>query len=262
MQARRTLMAFAFTMLTILLLLIVTSRTSEAVNSPENNPLDADIGQAMPQATEPAKLPGSKEEDNSTEAEKPDIDITSWEYILAGPGHNIERYAPPETVSIEGTASYFDSRAVTALVDFLNAARSAGFSPYIMVAYRSYSTQEYILNGKASQIAWPEYPTEEDYELARESVANPGESDHQTGLGVDITDKYYGVMDADLMDQSFLAWMQQNCADYGFILRYPVGKESITGRSEAWHFRYVGKEAAAFIMDHNLCLEQFVALYE
>ena len=64
------------------------------------------------------------------------------------------------------------------------------------------------------------------------------------------------------MDQTFLLWLRENCAQYGFILRYPSDKEAITGRSEAWHFRYVGIEAARYIMDNNLCLEQFVALYE
>ena len=94
------------------------------------------------------------------------------------------------------------------------------------------------------------------------SSTPPGESDHQTGLGLDITDRYYSTMDASQMDQNFLTWLRENCADYGFILRYPSDKSAITERDEPWHFRYVGVEAARYIMDNNLCLEQFIALYE
>lgn len=79
---------------------------------------------------------------------------------------------------------------------------------------------------------------------------------------MDITDKYYSTMDASRMDQEFLTWLADNCAEYGFILRYPSYKVSITGWDEPWHFRYVGKEAAVSSMDNNLCLEQFVSLYK
>nr|MCR5283353.1 D-alanyl-D-alanine carboxypeptidase family protein [Lachnospiraceae bacterium] len=54
-------------------------------------------------------------------------------------------------------------------------------------------------------------------------------------------------------------WLSEHCAEYGFILRYPIGKESITGiEFEPWHFRYVGKKAATYIMEHDLTLEEFV----
>lgn len=262
MQTKRIFSAFAFTLLTILLLLVVASRTSEAAQADGSTIIDANLGAAMPSPTAQAVMPGGKEDTQTTMEEKPDIDISSWEYIIAGPDNNIGTYTPPQVVAVENTAQYFDERAITPLVDFLNAARAAGYSPYIMTAYRSYSTQEYILNGRASQIAWPEYPTAEDYAEAEQYVAPPGESDHQTGLGLDITDRYYSTMDASQMDQNFLTWLRENCADYGFILRYPSDKSAITERDEPWHFRYVGVEAARYIMDNNLCLEQFIALYE
>ena len=214
-----------------------------------------------PRLRTPALCPARRRTWSKTLGEKPDIDIDSWEYIIAGPGHNIGSYAP-YTVTIENTAQYFDERAITPLLDFLNAARAAGYTPYIQTAYRSYSTQNYLLNGRASQIAWPDYPTVEDYAEAERYVAPPGESDHQTGLGVDITDRYYSSLDSSKLDQGFMAWLREHCAEYGFILRYPPAKESITGRSEPYHFRYVGVEAAEYIMENNLCLEQFVALYE
>ena len=261
MQAKRIFSAFAFTLLTILLLLVVASRSGEAARAAASGDIDASLGPGMPPATEQVSLPGSKPEGEEKGTDKPDIDLSGWQYIVAGEGSNIGTYTP-YVVSIEGTAQYFDERAITPLVDFLNAARAAGYTPYIMNSYRSYSAQEYILNGRASQIAWPNYPTQADYDEAEQYVAAPGESDHQTGLGVDITDRYYSSMNASAMDQTFLTWLRENCAQYGFILRYPAAKESITGWNEPWHFRYVGVEAAEYIMENNLCLEQFVALYE
>ena len=261
MQTKRVLSAFVFTMLTIFLVLIVASRNGEAARTAQPG-VDAAITVTPRPTPELNELPGGKEEEPDRTADKPDVDITSWEFILAGPSNNIGSYAPPGVVSIEGTAQTFDSRAITPLVDFLNAARAEGYTPYIQTAYRNYSAQQYLYNGRASQIAWPEYPTAEDYAEAEKSVAVPGESDHQTGLGVDITDRYYGVMDSDQMNQDFLLWLREHCAEYGFILRYPPAKEAITERSELYHFRYVGVEAAEYIMENNLCLEQFVALYK
>ena len=128
-----------------------------------------------------------------------------------------------------------------------------------MASYRPYSSQEYIYNGKASQLSWPDYPDAQDYADAAKLVAAPGTSDHQTGLAVDITDKYYSTMDASRMDQEFLTWLADNCAEYGFILRYPSDKEEITGTAyEPWHYRYVGKEHAAVIMEKKICLEEYV----
>ena len=262
MQTKRILSAFAFTMLTIFLLLVVASRTSESAKAdsgPAN--IDADLSVSMPSTPAPGTLTGSKEEQEDKTADKPDVDITSWEFILANSEHNISSYTP-HVVPIENTAQYFDERAIGALAEFLNAARAAGYSPYIQNAYRSYSAQNYSYNGRASQIAWPDYPDEDDYAEAAKYVAPPGTSDHQTALGVDITDRYYNSLDAGKMDQTFLAWLRENCAQFGFILRYPAAKESITGWNEPWHFRYVGVDAAKYIMENNLCLEQFVSLYK
>ena len=64
------------------------------------------------------------------------------------------------------------------------------------------------------------------------------------------------------MDTPTVHWLAEHCAEYGFILRFPVEKKAITHvMSESWHFRYVGVEAATYMMENNLCLEEFLALY-
>lgn len=265
LKTRHILLAFAFILLTIFLLIIIFSRSTEARELDQDGAApDAGLSFAVPT---PQSSPGSVVDVNPApskkpiEDEKPDIDISSWEYILANSEHNIGKYAPTVT-AIEDTAQFFDERAVGALVEFLNAARAAGYTPYVVTAYRPYSTQEYYYNGKASQISWPDYPSAADYEEAAKLVAPPGTSDHQTGLGVDIADRYYSTLSADTVDGEFMDWLAENCAQYGFILRYPSLRKTITGWDEPWHFRYVGREAAEYIMANNLCLEQFVDMYK
>ena len=79
------------------------------------------------------------------------------------------------------------------------------------------------------------YTYEEAQQIAAEIVAKPGTSDHQTGLAVDILDKEYEVLDYSKMDSKFFDWLDANCAQFGFIKRYPSNKKSVTGWDEPWH---------------------------
>lgn len=89
---------------------------------------------------------------------------------------------------------------------------------------------------------------------AKKLVMPAGYSEHQTGLVIDIN----GV-DADFYETQAYAWMTEHAADYGFIERYPRGKEDITGINfEPWHYRYVGVENAKAIQASGLCLEEYV----
>ena len=185
---------------------------------------------------------------------RPDIDVTSWEYILANASHPIGEYAP-ELVEVEN-GQRFDIRAADALRDFIQGARDQGLSVYLSSAYRGYDEQSYLYWRKVEQYGG-------DEATAATIVLPPGTSEHQTGLCADITDQYYAMKDASLENTAMFQWMNAHCEEYGFILRYPLGKGDITGVIyEPWHFRYVGKEAAVFIKENDLCLEEFLALYE
>jgi LAS superfamily LD-carboxypeptidase LdcB len=144
----------------------------------------------------------------------------------------------------------------------ISACKSAGYSPFINLAYVPYSAQEYYFSKKASEIAGSKTVTEDDETKASRIVARAGESEHQTGLAVDITDHFYTPYTSEDINSDMLAWLVEHCAEYGFIQRYPAGKENITGYREPYHFRYVGKDAAAFIADNDLCLEEFLAMYK
>ncbi|MCQ2405650.1 MAG: M15 family metallopeptidase [Oscillospiraceae bacterium] len=206
---------------------------------------------APPEEQKPEETPDPMEE---LKKNKPDLDINSWELILVNADNTIDGTFRPELTELEG-GQYFDSRAVDAIKEFIAGARAAGNSVYLSSSYRDYDTQSYLFNRKLGQYG-------NDYAKAASIVAPPGTSEHQTGLCADITDRYYEIKNESLENTAMFMWMNEHCAEYGFILRYPKDKQEITGiMYEPWHFRYVGLEAAAFIKENNLCLEEFVELY-
>jgi len=176
--------------------------------------------------------------------------------------------APDECVKISGTNMMFSKQAIDQLEAMLQDMRDAGFSIYVAGAYRSYSFQTQLFNGKASQIALgygvtdyldPKY--QEAVAEARTITMFPGASEHQLGLAVDLMDRHYGYMVYENMNQEFFEYLDSICASYGFIKRYPTKKLLLTGWDEPWHYRYVGVEAAEFIMEHNICFEEFYQHY-
>ena len=190
----------------------------------------------------------------------PNIDITSWEYILCNPAHNIGQYVP-EVVKVESGNSYFDTRAVDALIAMLNGAREAGFYPRVYVGYRSYVNQASQYQSQVNKFVNEGYSQLDAEKAAAEISAAPGTSEHQTGLGADLVDRYTESLSGFTLDPNFEAWLNEHCVEYGFIMRYPENKISVTGRYEPWHVRYVGQIAANFMKMHDLCLEEFVMLY-
>ena len=122
-----------------------------------------------------------------------------------------------------------------------------------------------MFNAKASQLAGdidymdPRY--QEFAEKAKQIVMYPGSSEHQLGLAVDIMDRQYKSLIYENMDQELFAWLDEHCAEYGFIKRYPTRKLLLTGWDEPWHYRYVGVEAATYIMEHGICYEEFYKHY-
>lgn len=129
-------------------------------------------------------------------------------------------------------------------------AKKAGFNIIVDSGYRSYEYQ---------QVVWNYFLEEIGLEETKKRVALPGTSEHQTGLAIDvgyiINGKFIDeVEEAQLETQ----WLFQNAYKYGFILRYPKGKEEITGYNyEPWHYRFVGLELAKKLFDENITLEEY-----
>ena len=95
-------------------------------------------------------------------------------------------------------------------------------------------------------------------ELTYQQVMPAGHSEHETGLALDITARGNDKLDESQAAEKEIQWLHENCWKYGFILRYPKDKEAVTGISyEPWHFRYVGREAAEYLYENRLTLEEF-----
>lgn len=140
--------------------------------------------------------------------------------------------------------------ASDALEDMFKAAKKDEIYLYAVSGYRSYSTQKSIYNRKVNSIGKAE---------AGKYVALPGQSEHQTGLAMDITGKSVSMgLSDNFANTKEGKWVKDNCYKFGFIIRYPKGKEDITGYNyEPWHIRYVGKDVAKKIYSNNITLEEF-----
>jgi len=127
----------------------------------------------------------------------------------------------------------------------------AGFSIRAISAYRSYQYQENLYQG---------YVNQDGKEKADTYSARPGFSEHQTGLVVDIDN--FEIPYTRFEETKEFGWMMEHAADYGFILRYPKGKENITGYTyESWHYRYVGCEVAKKMQELKLTFDEYYARY-
>ena len=126
-------------------------------------------------------------------------------------------------------------------------AKKIGYSIIAVSAYRDYDYQENLFNN---------YVKEKGENYALKCSAKAGHSEHQTGLSVDVMGSNN---DYDQFEKSKeFDWMKNNSYKYGFILRYPKGKEYITGfKYEPWHYRYVGKDVAKIIHENNITLEEY-----
>ena len=135
------------------------------------------------------------------------------------------------------------------LTDMFGAASKAGHDLMIGSAYRSATTQEALFNS---------YVASAGFEEANMYSAHPGHSEHQTGLAVDIsTTSQQCYLSACFINTADGKWLSENAHAYGFTLRYPDGKESITGYNfEPWHYRYVGVDLATALYESDLTLDQ------
>lgn len=138
-----------------------------------------------------------------------------------------------------------DPEANAALNEMISAAAKEGINLYMISGFRSYATQQVLYNN---------YVARDGVAAADRYSARAGHSEHQTGLAFDLNS----------LEQSFGntkegIWLKNNCWKYGFIIRYPENKESVTGYMyEPWHVRYLGKEIAKSVYESGLCLEEYL----
>ena len=183
-----------------------------------------------------------------------------WNLLLVNPWNPmLENYEPELTYLRNGQA--VDSRCYPELQQMMDDCRAAGFDPLICASYRTMEKQEALFEDKEARLIREGCPENEVEAEAAKVVAYPGTSEHQLGLALDIVDVSYQQLDTEQENTPVQQWLMKNSWKYGFVLRYPTDKSDITGIIyEPWHYRYVGKEAAAEMYENKLCLEEYLGI--
>lgn len=227
-----------------------TSKDSESENPAEDEPLQSSQPEIPEEPVsepeqvvteEPIEEDPEHEEDVDepevpAEPPKPEIPKDEW-YMLLVNKENVL----PEDFKITGAIIDQENHIVNELIyddlsEMVAAGTSEGLRFTFYTAYRTYEKQKEL------------------FEAGKTDVP-PGASEHNSGLAVDI-----GCSVGEFEGSPEEAWLLEHAHEYGFILRYPEGKEDITGFAhEPWHFRYVGKEQAKLIKESGLCLEEYLA---
>ena len=169
-------------------------------------------------------------------------------------------YCDLAVVTVKHGDTQAEREAVDALMAMLQAAQADGVTNWqVSAAYRTVQYQQSLMDDKVAELMKKNgLSREKAQQAARKTVADPGCSEHHLGTCFDITvpgtDQFKGTKQHK--------WLLEHCWDYGFILRYPEDKQSLTGiYPEAWHYRWVGLPHSTIMRDEDLCLEEYVAKY-
>ncbi len=185
------------------------------------------------------------------------FDSSDWRLMLINKQHPIpEEY--DFTLGTFTAGMRCDERIIEDLLLMMQAAKDDGVNLEVCSPYRGDNRQEYLFNRKIKNYMGQGMSYMEAYKRASQIVTVPGASEHQVGLALDIWSDTYKSLDKGFEDTAGGQWLAQHSYEYGFILRYPEGKEYITSiEYEPWHFRYVGREAAMIMKQEDICLEEF-----
>ncbi len=238
------------------------------MNAEPEAPIQMDYAAPAPAEPAPAEAPAEIPTPEAAPTEAPlRFDLSDWKYMLVNGDNSIDQYEPENLVYLNMTADEtdlqtaynpnriaVDARIAEPLLNMALDCKAAGLPVFLSSGYRSYSEQA----ANFQRICQNNGITDGKDANGHYITMPAGCSEHQTGLCCDITDRYREIKNNDIFQTETFAWLRDHCADYGFILRFPTGKEDITGvMNEGWHFRYVGDEAARYIMDNGLTLEEF-----
>lgn len=187
-----------------------------------------------------------------------------WNLILVNPNEALP--ANFDVVLAEvANEQKVDRRIVDAWESWNNAALEAGHQLFLASAFRTVSRQEKNFNETFQEYLAEGLSEIEAMKKTKEYLTEPGHSEHHTGLALDLVDEEWIIagkgLEPEYAGEESQKWLVSTMSDYGFILRYPEGKETVTGiLYEPWHFRYVGVENAKYIEENSLTLEEYIVL--
>lgn len=198
----------------------------------------------------------------STEKEmrhKLELEEGKDEILLVNKDNRIPSDYQPELIVLPDQVNRAAKDAYQPLMDMLAEGRKEGLNFEICSSYRDVSVQERLFIEDIIALMRKGYSYENAYAQTAKYTMPPGHSEHATGLAFDIVALNYQLLDERQEYTPESIWLRENCEKFGFILRYPKGKEEITQINfESWHFRYVGIEAATYIMENGITLEEYL----
>ena len=168
---------------------------------------------------------------------------------------DLRNVLPSSLVYVKGSDIQGNRDAAAALQTMFEAAKADGITGWqISAGYRSYAYQQQLFQKQVDDYMAQGKSKADAVAATKLTVADPGTSEHHTGLAFDIT-----VANTIFKGTKQQIWLQKHCWDYGFIIRYQEGKEKITGFvAECWHIRYVGVQHSTVMRDHDWCLEEYI----
>jgi len=176
--------------------------------------------------------------------------------LLINKNYHLSSSYKPENIRVVTSPStkdvYLPDRIASQVERMIKAASRDGVSIVLVSGYRSYDYQERIFSNRVAS---------HGFEEAQTIIAIPGQSEHQTGLALDVSTQSIGyVLDSHFDQTPEYDWLMAHCYEYGFILRYLEGRQDDTGYVyEPWHYRYIGDvEVARYIMENNMTLEDYL----
>ncbi len=185
-----------------------------------------------------------------------ETDTSLGKFVILNKSYHADAtYHAPDLMEIDPIYSLYGStykielskECFEAFLKMYNDAKNLGYGFKINSAYRSYEKQENIYNG---------YLKTDTQKNVDTYSARPGYSEHQTGYAFDIRD--FPFTNDDYSKTKSFTWVSKNAYKYGFILRFPEGKEHITGyQYESWHYRYCGIDCSTYIHNHDITYEEY-----
>ena len=169
----------------------------------------------------------------------------------------------PAELTLYGKEVQLESTVALAAEAMVRELRACGYTDIAITSgYRSYEYQQILFNTYLGNemAAHPDWSRKQCEELVLTYSARPGESEHQSGLCLDLISENHVVLDESFAENPAYEWLTENAHCFGFILRYPSDKTETTGYAyEPWHYRFVGVKAAAEIHEKGITLEEYLA---
>ncbi len=258
----------ALTLILVLLIAVIwiasRGEGGQATDSSLPSGSEVESQSSLPSDSSSSKADSSSElssEESVTPTSEPETpeEADRWRLRLANSENPLPADFTVETAAIRqefarDTGMQFDARAVSALNEMCEAAKADGVRLLVISSYRTVARQTTLYNNEVQEWLAQGYTSEQAKEAAATVVAVPGTSEHNLGLAVD-----FNSVEETFEGTPQYLWLRANAEQFGFVLRYPKDKQSVTGIIyEPWHYRYVGVEHAQKMKELGLCLEEYL----